>query len=108
MINSIGADWQLNMPVTGSDHADYSYQESIEMFDTLAEEIRREIDDEIIVTLMRQQGWFVVKYTTEMHQQLPEMVYWLEQHFPDRIRLGLNWCAFEREPDMVQFKLTWT
>jgi hypothetical protein len=79
---------------------------SKELSDMLADEIRKEIDFEIMTRMLCEQGWIQCKSAD--HYSRVDIKEWADKHCGGKIQgLGSNWLL-SNEKDVILFILKWS
>ena len=78
-----------------------------ELYDNLANEIAREMDDSILSTILTQTGWTPVEFHFKDNFQAVNVNDWLNEHCPNNwARLGSDYL-FKDKQDAEWFILRW-
>lgn len=78
-----------------------------EIYNAMAEEIAREIDEGIMATILIETGWTAVPFTFNSNYQAVDINYWLNETCTDDYRrLGSDY-VFKSKQDAEWFILRW-
>lgn len=79
-----------------------------EMFDLMAKEIAREIDEGILSTICVESGWTPVRFTFKDNFQATDIQIWLQNECSGKYRRYGSDYLFETKQDAEWFILRWS
>jgi hypothetical protein len=92
-----------------SDHWKFEVSQPVvemKIEDILIDEIRKEIDSDIIEKVCLGNGWYKVSHGDQEWPE-PQLTAWMTTHCQARFHIFYGRCLFQSQEDAALFQLTW-